>query len=567
MSGSLQPNGTGGGGGRGDEDRRRLRRDIGAVSLLFTSLGSIIGSGWLLAASTSSRTAGPAVLIAWVVGSLALIVLALIHGELGGAYPVAGGLSRFPHYAYGSLAGFAFGWMAWLGSVAIAPAEVLAMLTLFSTIVPGLTTSAMVLTPIGVVISVLLMAVFTVVNAVGVRWMSRANTAATWWKLAIPVLTVFVLIAVSFHPANLVARGGFAPFGPAAVLLSLGTGVIFALGGFEQAVQLAGESRNARRNVPIAAIGATALGAVVYILLQVAFILALRPGDLSRGWAFAGFDIQGFAGPFPALALALGLPWLAVLLFSDAFISPGGTALLYTAGSARLAFGLSRNGSIPGVWQRLSLRGVPLVGLLTSFVVGIVLFLPFPSWTAIIGLITSAMVMAYAAAPLALAALRRQQPERPRPYRTPAAELLAPLGFAIANLIVYWTGWNTVWKLDLLVAVGFVVLALTRVTGTGGSRLRLDWRPSLWLWPWLAGLAVLSYVGPAPFGVRGWIPFGPDVLVVAAFSVGIYLLALRVRLTPEQVDTYVGSLTAGGLEAAADEDAPAPGSLPVTAPR
>ena len=75
----------------------RLRREIGVVGLLFTSVGSIIGSGWLFGALSASTIAGPAALISWVIGGFAVILLALAHAELGAMYPVAGGSDRFPH--------------------------------------------------------------------------------------------------------------------------------------------------------------------------------------------------------------------------------------------------------------------------------------------------------------------------------------------------------------------------------------------------------------------------------------------------------------------------------------
>ena len=86
-------------------ESHRLRREIGVVGLLFTSVGSIIGSGWLFGALSASQIAGPAALISWVIGGFAVILLALAHAELGSMYPVAGGSARFPHYAFGSLAG------------------------------------------------------------------------------------------------------------------------------------------------------------------------------------------------------------------------------------------------------------------------------------------------------------------------------------------------------------------------------------------------------------------------------------------------------------------------------
>src|SRR5258707_15352983 len=84
-------------------------------------MGSIIGSGWLFGAYFAEQAAGTAALLSWGIGAAAIIILALVHAELGGAYPVAGGTGRFPHYAYGSVAGASFGWFSYLQAVAVAP--------------------------------------------------------------------------------------------------------------------------------------------------------------------------------------------------------------------------------------------------------------------------------------------------------------------------------------------------------------------------------------------------------------------------------------------------------------
>src|ERR1039458_4966093 len=73
-----------------------LSRDVGFWGLMFVSLGSIIGSGWLLGALTAATLAGPASLISWVLAAIMLALLALVHAELGAAYPAAGGTARFP---------------------------------------------------------------------------------------------------------------------------------------------------------------------------------------------------------------------------------------------------------------------------------------------------------------------------------------------------------------------------------------------------------------------------------------------------------------------------------------
>lgn len=226
---------------------------------------------------------------------------------------------------------------------------------------PGLSQTSggvTVLTPLGYLVAAILMLIFTAINAWGIARMSQTNTAAVWWKIAIPALTIIALGIAAFHPGNFTA------------------GVVFALIGFEQAVELAGEVRNPGRTIPRAIIIAQIIGTIIYLLLQVVFIAALNPANLVHGWSNP--ISKGHFAPYAGIAASLGLTWLAVLLYIDAFISPAGTGLLYLGCSARFPYALAREGYVPAIFGRVSARGIPIVSLLFSFVVGMLLFLPFP---------------------------------------------------------------------------------------------------------------------------------------------------------------------------------------------
>src|SRR4029450_9664 len=178
---------------------------------------------------------------------------------------------------------------------------------------------------------------FGVINVLGVRWLAETNKLPVCWKIFVPTLTVVALLAASAHSENFTAGGGFMPCGWKGVFLALASGgVVFACLGFEQAVQLGGESRNPGRNIPLAIIGGMVACVGLYIGLQVAFIAALEPSSLSNGWDAVSFSGKAeLFGPFAGLATALGLGWLAFLLYTAAIVSPGGTGLLYTGASAR----------------------------------------------------------------------------------------------------------------------------------------------------------------------------------------------------------------------------------------
>jgi amino acid transporter len=527
-------------GGAGAE--HKLKRDVSRIGLLFVSLGSIIGSGWLFGALTSAQIAGPAAIISWILGAVTMMVLALVHAELGSMYPVAGGSTRYPHFAFGSLTGFVIGWAVWLGAVTVAPIEVLAALQYLTHYFPFLTNTAAgvtVLTGTGIVISVVLMAVFTVINLIGIRLLAESNNVIMIWKVAIPFLAAIVIMALSFNTSNFTASGGFAPFGLEGILSALSVGgIIFAYQGFEQAIQLGAETQNPQRNIPFAVVGSMAVGVVLYILLQVAFLGAIDPQEeLKNGWAELTFP--GAAGPFAGLATLVGAGWLATLLYIDAFISPAGTGLIYTASSSRLSYAFARNHYIPRQFGYLSNRGVPIVSIIFSFLIGCFMFLPFPGWQQLVGFIIGATVIGYAAVPLAFGAMRRQEPDHPRPFKLPAGEVLAVASFIVANLVIYWSTWDTIWKVLLGMVLGIVLLGIGHVVNPSEMTPNLDWRGGSWLLPYFVGLAVISYLGPTDFAGIGVIPFGWDILVVAIFSIAIYYYAMSVRLTPEEVRGHV----------------------------
>jgi amino acid transporter len=544
----------------------KLRRDVGSLGLLFVSLGSIIGAGWLFGALFASSLAGPAAVISWVLGGGAVMLLALTHAELGGMYPVAGGSARFPRFAFGKLIGFTSGWVAFLGAVTVGPIMVEATLLYASNYAPSLMTESggrAVLTAQGYVVAGTLLFLFCTINVMGVRWLAETNMLAVWWNLLVPAVTVVALIATAAHGENFSAAGGFMPFGWKGVFLALSSGgVIFACLGFEQAVQLGGETRNPRRNIPLAIIGGMVLAIVLYIALQVAFILALDPSSIAKGWGAVSFSGKGqLFGPFAGLATGLGLGWLAILLYSDAFVSPGGTGLLYTGASARLTFALARNGYIPAAFARLTPRGTPRFAIVFSFLCGQVILLPFPGWQQLVGFISAAAVVTYSMAPLALGALKRQDPARPRPFRLPSASLLAPAAFVVASEILLFTGWAVVWKLIVAILIGFVLLSLSIATASSERRLLLDWRSAAWLWPYLLGMAAISYLSsfdtrtPSSIpllglhGPRNELTFGWDILTVALLSLAVYAFAIRSRLPAEQALEYVSDSTVGESEA------------------
>jgi len=516
-----------------------LKRELGLIGATWASETSIIGSGWLFGSLFAAQAVGGAAILDWIIAGVVVMILALVHAELGAMYPVSGGTARFPHFAFGGAAGYGFGFFAYLQAVTIAPIECFAFMEYAAHFWPALyNAKKMNVTGTGFIFTIVLMAVFVAVNFLAMRIFARVNNVLTWWKVAIPILAIIVLL-FKFHGGNFTAGGSFMPGGAHALFNALpASGIVFAYSGFEQADQLAGEIKDPQRNLPRAIILAVTIGIIIYCLLQLVFIGAMPHDLLSKGFAgITNTDI--LSGPFAGLAGVVGLAWLAFVLRIDAFISPSGTGLIYTTGTSRVSYGLARNRYAPAALTWTDKRGVPWVGLICAFIIGLFFLLPFPSWHSLVSLITGASVLMYAGAPLSMGAFRRQVPDADRPYRLPGAAVLGPLAFIIADLLIYWSGWEVVWKLGVVLIIGYAVMGGFRIS----KKLRppLQMKSAIWIPVWLIGLGIISWQGQFAGGAvkpplnTANIPFWWDIVVVAAFSLGIYYWAMFSRLPREEM--------------------------------
>jgi len=519
------------------DSRNFMNRSIGLIGLTFVAVSGVIGSGWLFAPLLTSKLAGPASILAWVIGGFAILLLALCFAEVSGTLPVAGGIARIPHFTHGDITSMALGWTAWVGYNTQAPIETIAMLKYAKVDFPWLFVGEggdAPLSSAGMLVTVGFLILFVIVNALGARALARTNGAITWFKLIIPVVLGFALIHSSFDVDNFTSAG-FAPDGFHGIFAAVSSGgIIFAFIGFRHAIDLAGEAKNPQTVVPLALVLSLLICLVIYVFLQIAFIGALQPEHLTGGWGMVSFD-HGL-GPLAGVAIALGITWVTTTLYIGAILGPLGGGLVATGSNARLGYALSQNNFFPDYFLTLSSRTIPVRMLIMNLIVGavIVFFVPFDE---VLSLNAAAITLSFCAGPLAVHALRRQLPDRPRRFKLPAVGLIAHGGFLVATLIVYWSGWDTTWRLGLALLAGGLMFAIAKLR-EGSSRRALNVRGAIWLAPYVIGLGLLSYLGDFGGGL-GVIPFGWDAAAAAVLSISVFYLASWCRLPNEQTREYV----------------------------
>jgi len=510
-----------------------MQRNIGLLGLTFVAISGILGSGWLFVPMIAAQSAGPASLIAWLIGGVAMLLIAITFAEISTILPVAGGIGRVPQFSHGTVVSMAMGWTAWVGYNTAATIEVEAILRYSKTLAPWLYSSDNELSTGGLAVALVLLAVFTVINAFGVKLFARINTALTWLKILVPVLLAVVIISLSFKPSNFTNHGGFAPEGLKGILAAISSGgVIFSLLGFRHVIDLAGEAKNPKVNIPLALILSLLICLFVYGGLQIAFLGALDAAQLQNGWS--GLHFGGDLGPLAALATAVGALWVVSLLDTTARISSFASGLVSVGSNARLGLAMAQNGLFPKFMETLSDKGVPLFSLLVNFAVAALFFFALP-FDEVLALNTSTIVLSFIVGPIAVVALRKLLPDAPRAFTLPAAPVLGCLAFIVATLVIYWTGWHTMLHLGLSLAAGFVLLM---IRGYQIGYANLDWREASWLAPYLIGIVVFSYLGSFGGG-SGILPLGLDILLIAVFATLIYIGAIHLRLPQEKFARYM----------------------------
>jgi amino acid transporter len=210
---------------------------------------------------------------------------------------------------------------------------------------------------------------------------------------------------------------------------------------------------------------------------------------------------------------------------------------------------MARNGNAPKALVHINRAGVPSVGLLVTFVAGCLVFLPFPGWQKFVAFQSAAVILPFGLAPIVMLAMRRQLPEQARPFRIRLPRTVGFLALWSSNLIVYWSGWDVIWKLMLVIALGCAALLATRTLGARGAAA-LDLRHGWWLLAWFAGVTVLSFLGsyPAPDAHAGNLGLLDPIMAMVAqgvLSALVLVLALHLALPAEQAKTRLdGQLAA-----------------------
>ena len=506
----------------------KFKKQLSLLDLTMVALGAIFGSGWLFASSHVAAMAGPGGLISWVIGGVAVLLLGFVYCELGAALPKAGGIIRFPVFSHGELLGFLLSVMTVIAFSSLIAIEVVAARQYAAAWFPSLTSGTQGSpTMLGWIVQFVLLIIFFALNYWSVKTFALANNIISLFKFIVPFLVVVFLLRY-FNTDNLTIQG-LIPYGSSGVLGAVSAGgIIFAYLGLTPVVSVASEVKNPQRTIPIALILSIILSTVIYILLQLAFLGSIPTDMLQNGWLAVKSE---FTLPYHDIAVILGLGWLGILTVADAVISPSGTGNIYMTATPRVIYAWSKNGTFFKKFSHIDAKsGIPRPALWLTFFLSIFWTLPFPSWETLIGVVSAALVMSYAIAPITCGALRKNAPDLPRPFRVSGIAVMGPLSFIIAALIVFWSGWAVVsWLLSVQIVLYVVYLLFKKYVPTDMVSLKQQIASSIWLIGFYAITILISWLGTFGGG-KGILPEPYDSIIMAVASLGVYYWGVNTGL-------------------------------------
>lgn len=400
-----------------------LIRGLGLLDAVLLLVSGIIGSSIFL---TAKDIAGPLpqpvlFLAVWGLGGIISLFGCAAFAELGSMFPESGGQYVYLRESYGDLTAFLYGWMLFAvangGSIA---ALAVAAAAYTGQVFPVVSQERIVWTVIGVTISrahlfgLLLIAILTYVNVVGLRWGTLLQNLSTWTKFG--AMAAFVILGCA------VGKGDWSHFSshgasltmnvhPAQLISAMGVALIavfWAYDGWVYITWVAGEVKEPRRNVPLGMVLGVLVVGAIYIAMNVTYLYALPLGEIAQHETIAHAAASALFSPRAAI-------WLSLMIAVSCFSA----AATCTLSGARVYLAMAQDGvffrRMAVVHPRWRTPAFSLVGQ------GI--------WAALLTLsgrydqlytyVIYGMVLSYTLTVIGLFILRLKRPDVPRPYRCP----------------------------------------------------------------------------------------------------------------------------------------------------
>ncbi|ARP68867.1 amino acid permease [Streptomyces pluripotens] len=428
----------------------QLERSLGLWQLTAIGVGGIIGAGiFTLAGAVANGTAGPAVLVSFLIAGAASACAALSYAEFAGLIPKAGSAYTYGYAVLGEFAGWFIGWDLLLEYTAIVAVVAIGISGYFGFLVEetGARLPHWMLGAPGTggghrvdLFAVVLCLLIAWLLNLGIRSAARFETLVVVVKVLVVLLVigvgVFHIDTANYHP--------FFPYGISGAFTGAAT-VFFAVFGYDAMSTAAEESKDAQRHMPKAIIYSLTISMVLYVAACLVLAGMQNYKEIDRE--------SGFSTAFKSV----GLDGLADVIAAGAIIGILTVMFTFMLGVTRVWFSMSRDGLLPKWFAKTHpTRHVPtrvtwIVGVASAVIAG---FVPIGQAAELTNI---GILLAFVVVCTAVIVLRYRQPELPRGFRTPGMPVVPALGVVFSVWLITFLHWQTWARFAVWFVVGCAI--------------------------------------------------------------------------------------------------------------
>ncbi|SEG99893.1 basic amino acid/polyamine antiporter, APA family [Nonomuraea solani] len=432
------------------EHEGELSRSLGLWQLTAIGIGGIIGAGiFALAGAVANETAGPAVLVSFLIAGIASAAAAFSYAEFAGLIPKAGSAYTYGYAVLGEIVGWLIGWDLLLEYTAIVAVVAIGISGYFGFLVQELGAGLpawMLGAPgsgeghvVDLFAMVLCLLIAFLLN-LGIRAAARFET----FVVAIKIAVVLLVVVVGFFYVNTANYTPFFPFGVGGAITGAAT-VFFAVFGYDAMSTAAEESRDAQRHMPKAIIYSLVISMILYVLATLV---------LTGMQDYRQIDPEsGFSSAFASV----GLSGLASVIAVGAIVGILTVMFTFMLGVTRVWFSMSRDGLLPAWFAKLHpVRRVPtrvtwIVGVASALIAG---FLPIREAAELTNI---GILLAFVVVCVAVIVLRYRRPDLPRTFRTPGMPVVPAVGVVFSIWLITFLDPLTWLRFAAWFAIGLAV--------------------------------------------------------------------------------------------------------------
>ncbi|GAA4606973.1 APA family basic amino acid/polyamine antiporter [Actinoplanes octamycinicus] len=433
-----------------DDRDTGLARTLGLWQLTAIGVGGIIGAGiFALAGAVAHETAGPAVLLSFLIAGVASAAAALSYAEFAGMIPKAGSAYTYGYAVLGEIAGWFIGWDLLLEYTAIVSVVAIGISGYFGFLVGelGADLPAWMLGAPGSgdghvvdLFALILCLLIAGLLNLGIRAAARAETAVVGLKVVI----VLIIVVVGWFHINTDNYTPFFPFGVGGAITGAAT-VFFAVFGYDAMSTAAEESADARRHLPKAIIYSLIISMVLYVLATLVLTGMQDYRDIDPE--------SGFSSAFAAV----GLTGLADVIAVGAIIGILTVMFTFMLGVTRVWYAMSRDGLLPSWFahthpvRRVPTRVTWIAGIASAAIAG---FLPIREAAELTNI---GILLAFVVVCIAVIVLRYRRPDLPRTFRLPWMPVIPVLGVVFSLWLITFLDPVTWLRFAVWFLIGLIV--------------------------------------------------------------------------------------------------------------